>query len=91
MMNQNHKSEMMPLRSEIRALLPDNNTDPAKAPEIKECIEHLQKALEAYTQEHPDYNALDVRKAYYDLIPVLAPLFIYRNSPFYYEAGLNGF
>ncbi len=89
-MNQKLKDEMMPLRCEIRALLPDNNIDKPKVPELKECIDKLQVELEAFTKEHPDYNALDVRRKYYEIIPGLAPLFIYRNSPFYYEAGLNG-
>ena len=81
---------MKPLRQEVRALLPDNNIDPAKAPEIHECIATLRKELKVFTQKHPDFNALDVRRRYYELIPELAPLFIYRNSPFYYEAGING-
>ena len=82
--------EMKPLRQEVRALLPDNNIDQAKAPEIHECIATLRKELKDFTQKHPDFNALDVRRRYYELIPDLAPLFIYRNSPFYYEAGING-
>ena len=81
---------MAPLRQEVRALLPDNNIDQAKAPEIHECIATLRKELKDFTQKHPDFNALDVRRRYYELIPELAPLFIYRNSPFYYEAGING-
>ena len=81
---------MKPLRLEVRALLPDNNIDQAKAPEIHDCIATLRKELKDYTQKHPDFNALDVRRRYYELIPELAPLFIYRNSPFYYEAGING-
>ncbi|MBP5639449.1 MAG: hypothetical protein J6X55_08215 [Victivallales bacterium] len=83
-------NDMTPLRKEIRALLPDNNIDPAKAPEIHECIASLQKELEDFTQKNPDFTALDIRRRFYELIPDMAPLFIYRNSPFYYEAGTNG-
>ena len=82
--------DMTPLRQEVRALLPDNNIDQAKAPEIHECIATLRTKLKEYADAHPDYTACDVKRTYYELIPELAPLFIYRNSPFYYEAGING-
>ena len=38
---------MKPLRLEVRALLPDNNIDQAKAPEIHDCIATLRKELYA--------------------------------------------
>ena len=33
---------MKPLRLEVRALLPDNNIDQAKAPELHDCIAALR-------------------------------------------------
>ena len=88
--NQAKKTEMTPLRNEIRALLPVKNTDPARTVELNECVSNLKKLLDDYTAAHPNYDALELRRLYYSYIADAAPLYIYRNSPFYYEAAING-
>ena len=88
--NQAKKTDMMPLRNEIRALLPVKNTDPARTVELNECVSNLKKLLDDYTAAHPNYDALELRRLYYSYIAEAAPLYIYRNSPFYYEAAING-
>ena len=56
-MNDNHTLDMNALRQEVRALLPDNNIDQAKAPEIHGCIATLRTKLKEYADAHPDYTA----------------------------------
>ena len=84
------KIDMKPLRAEIRALLPVQNYDEPRTPELKGCVDGIQKTLEDYVAVHPDYDALELYRLFYSHIAEEAPLYIYRNSPFYYEAGING-
>lgn len=88
--NHAKKKDMTPLRNEIRALLPVKNTDPARTVELNECVSNLKTLLDDYTAAHQNYDALELRRLYYSYIADAAPLYIYRNSPFYYEAAING-
>jgi len=84
------KEDMNPLREEVRALLPVQNYDAPRTPELNDCVQRIQTIMEDYTASHPDYDALELYRLYYSHIADEAPLYIYRNSPFYYEAGING-
>lgn len=44
----------------------------------------------AYTKNNPNYDALDIRRKLYESMRAHFVPFIFTESPFYFEAGVNG-
>ena len=82
--------EYAALRAELRAHYPDECHGPCKPPALTNSVRAIARGIDAYVAAHPEADALDVRRVSYlemrrHFIPVL-----FRNLPFYFEAGVNG-
>ena len=80
------------LRKELRAFYPTYGqfSGPVKDPRQKESCERIEAELKDYIAAHPDYDALDLRRETYLLMRKHFVPFLFKNSPFYFEAGVNG-
>ena len=85
-------SESIPsLRAELRAYYPDRFQDEAvKDPRQKAGYDAIERELAAWCKAHPDYDALDVRRECYLAMRRHFVPFLFKESPFYFEAGVNG-
>ena len=80
-------------RQELRAFYPDwgqGEKDVVKDPRQAESYEAIKRDLEAWCAAHPGYDALDVRRECYLSIRRHFVPFLFKTSPFYFEAGVNG-
>jgi len=81
------------LRNELRAFYPDwgqGDGDVVKDPRQPESYRRIEADLKAYCAAHPDYDALDLRQACYLSMRRHFVPFLFKESPFYFEAGVNG-
>ena len=81
------------LRAELRAFYPDwgqGENDIVKDPRQAASYAKIEADLVAYCAAHPDYDALDVRRECYLSMRRHFVPFLFRESPFYFEAGVNG-
>ena len=85
-------SESIPaLRAELRAYYPDRfQSEAVKDPRQKASHDAIEKDLRAWCAAHPDYDALDVRRECYLAMRRHFVPFLFKESPFYFEAGVNG-
>ena len=82
--------EYATLRAELRAFYPDECHAPCKLVAQTNSVQAIARGIDAYVVAHPEADALDIRRASYlemrrHFVPVL-----FRNLPFYFEAGVNG-
>ena len=84
------KARYEPLRAELRAFHPDECHEKCKDPAFDASAAALRADVEAYVREHPDFDALDLRRAFYLSARRNFRPFLFRESPFYFEAGVNG-
>ena len=78
-------------RAELRAFYPDRfQGDPVKDPRQKASVAAIEKDLRAFCAAHPGYDALDVRRESYRAMRRHFVPFLFKESPFYFEAGVNG-
>ena len=80
------------LRTELRAFYPKYGqfSGPVKDPRQKESCDRIEAELKSWMAEHPQYDALDLRRETYLLMRRHFVPFVFTNSPFYFEAGING-
>ena len=77
-------------RAELRAFYPDECHDPCKDPRQLASVKAIGDELDAWAAAHPGFDALDIRRESYLLMRKHFVPFLFRNSPFYFEAGVNG-
>ena len=78
------------LRHELRAFHPDECHDRCKDPAYAESEKAILADLDAYAAAHPGYDALDMRQACYLSMRKHFVPFLFTESPFYFETGING-
>lgn len=79
-----------PLRRELRAFHPAECHGKCKSEEVLASHEKMRAEVRAYADAHSDFDALDLRREYYgSLVRHFRPV-LFRESPFYFEAGVNG-
>jgi hypothetical protein len=81
------------LRKQLRAFYPDwgqGNRDVVKDPRSAESYGKIEKDLKAWCAAHPVYDALDVRRECYMAMRRHFVPFLFTESLFYFEAGVNG-
>ena len=78
------------LRKELRAFYPDECHGKCKDPAFDESDRAIRADLRAYAAAHPDYDALDIRRESYRAMRKHFRPFLFSESPFYFEAGVNG-
>lgn len=78
------------LRAELRGFYPDHSHAECKSPEQVASVKGIMDAVRAYAAEHPDYDALELRRVSYAEMRRQFVPFLFDESPFYFEAGING-
>ena len=78
------------LRMQLRAFYPDECHDRCKDPAYVVAEKAIHADLDAYAAAHPGYDALDMRQACYLSMRKHFVPFLFTESPFYFEAGING-
>ncbi len=78
-------------RKELRAFYPDRfQNDGVKDSRSRESYLAIERELKAYCVANPKYDALDVRRESYLAMRRHFVPFLFKENPFYYEAGVNG-
>ena len=78
------------LRRQLRAYYPDECHGEVKDPLQKQSYEKIKAQMYAWAKANPDYDALDARQASYKAIAKHYVPFLFEESPFYFESGVNG-
>ena len=78
------------LRTQLRAFYPDECHERCKDPAYAVAEKAIRADLEEYAAAHPGYDALDLRQACYLSMRKHFVPFLFTESPFYFEAGVNG-
>lgn len=79
------------LRTELRAFYPDRfQNEPVKDARQFASYKQIDKELWTYAQNHANFDALDIRQQSYLSMQRNFQPFLFKNSPFYFEAGVNG-
>ena len=78
------------IRKQLRAFYPDECRGKCKDPAFEESDRAIRADLRAYAAMHPDYDALDIRRESYRAMRKHFRPFLFSESPFYFEAGVNG-
>lgn len=78
------------MRKELRAFYPDECHDPCKDPRQVASDAAIGAGLDAWAAAHPGFDALDLRRECYLLIRRHFQPFLFDESPYYFEAGVNG-
>jgi hypothetical protein len=78
------------LREQLRAFHPDECHDRCKDPAYAVAEKAILADLDAYAAAHPGFDALDLRQACYLSMRKHFTPFLFTESPFYFEAGVNG-
>ena len=82
--------EYRPLRRELRAHHPDECHGMCKDPDFRRSWEAIRADMDAFAAAHPDYDALDIRRAAYLSMRTNVVTFVFPHSPFRFELGVNG-
>ena len=78
------------LRKQLRAFYPDECHERCKDSAYQISEKAILDDLDAYAKAYPNYDALDLRKACYLSMRKHFVPFLFTESPFYFEAGVNG-
>ena len=78
------------LRKQLRAFHPDECHGKCKDPAFDVSDQAIRADLRAYAAAHPGYDALDLRRESYRSMKKHFCPFLFSESPFYFEAGVNG-
>jgi len=78
------------IRKEMRAFYPDECHGDCKDPGIPEAYLEMTRSLDDFLRKDPDAPIFRVKKQYYETLPKYFHPVLFRNLPFYFEAGMNG-
>ena len=79
-----------PLRKQLRAFYPDECHELCKDASFAESNQAICETLRNFAKEHPGFDALDLRQESYRAMGKHFKPFLFSESPFYFEAGVNG-
>ena len=82
--------EYRPLRRELRAYYPEECHERMKDAAVSNSFARIWNDLSSWFAAHPEADALDVRVQNYRLIRRHFHPVLFRESPFYFEAGAAG-
>lgn len=83
-------AELAAFRQELRAFYPDECHDKCKSAEYEQSRKAICDEVTAWAEAHPGWEAIDVRRASYAAMRRHFRPFLFKGSPFYFEAGING-
>ena len=58
--------------------------------EQQAAFRRITARLDEISTAHPEFDAMKMRRAYYDLLPEAIPVKLFRDAPFYFAVGING-
>jgi len=82
--------EYRPLRRELRAFHPRECHEQPKDRAVLDSFERCWREAQAWSAAHPNHNALEMRRASYAIERKNFRPVLFAESPFYFEAGING-
>jgi len=82
--------EYRPLRHELRAFHPRECHERPKAADVTNSFERIWADAQAWSAAHPGHTAREMRRAVYALERAHFTPVLFDESPFYFEAGING-
>ena len=79
------------LRTEVRAFCPDDaQGGTCKGAEQAASFDRMNERMDEYYRRNPQSDAMQLRKEYYRIVSEEFVPKMFRNSPFYFAAGING-
>ena len=78
------------LRKQLRAFYPDECHGVVKDSRQPESEKKIAAEVRAWADAHPGFDALDIRRESYRAMTRHFVPFLFTESPFYFEAGVNG-
>lgn len=79
------------LRAEVRRFCSDAaQCGLCNDPEQQAAFRRITDRLDSISSAHPEFDAMKMRRAYYDLLPGTIPVKLFRDAPFYFAVGING-
>ena len=79
------------LRHEVRTFCSDDaQHGSCKDLEQQSSFRRIVDKLDEISAAHPEFDAMKMRRVYYDLLPGMLPVKMFLNSPFYFSVGING-
>lgn len=82
--------EYRPLRRELRAFYPRECHEPPKGAAVTNSFARIWQAAQNWSAAHPDHTALEMKRVQYALERKYFQPVLFAESPFYFEAGING-
>ena len=79
-----------PLRRELRAFYPDECHGRCKSPDFDRSADAITNEVTQWAAAHPGFDALDLRRESYRAMRRHFRPFLFHESPFYFESGVNG-
>ena len=83
-------AEYRPLRRELRAFHPDECHHVCKDTAVLASHERMREELEVWAKANPGWDALALQRAYHGVLVRNFRPVLFKESPFYFEAGVNG-
>jgi len=82
--------EYVALREELRAFYPDECHSVCKLAAQTNSVQAIARGIDEFVAKHPEADALDIRRvSYLEMRKHFVPI-LFRELPFYFEAGVNG-
>ncbi len=78
------------LREELRAFYPEECHGDCKDPRVVDGYRTLSAELDAMLDSDPAMPVFQAKKKYYQMLPTHFRPVLFKNLPFYFEAGING-
>lgn len=83
-------SDYWPMRKELRGFFPMKSQGDPKDPAVVDHWESVWRELESWAKAHPEADALDIRCESYRIMGRTFLPILFHESPFYYEASVQG-
>ena len=84
------KIDYSALRKQLREYYPDECHGRVKDKRQGDSVKNIENTVGAWVKANPNYDALDIRREIYKAIPENFVPYLFSESPFYFEAGVNG-
>lgn len=79
------------LRTEVRQYCSDSvESNLCKDKEQQAAFRKISDHLDEVRNAHPEFDAMKMRRIYYDILPKDIQVKLFLNSPFYFAVGING-
>ena len=79
------------LRSQVQGFCSKGaQSEACSDPAQREALRRIREKLDEISLAHPEYDAMKMRRAYYEILPGMIPANMFTESPFYFVEGING-